>query len=84
MDIETAQQFLGWFTLIHIAIYFYSVVVASFAKDWLYRNKAERFGFQINREVFAAILFSMLGIYKLLIIFFGLVPWLSLSTPPPN
>lgn len=79
MDIETLQRFLGWFTLMHTAVYLYSVVVATFAKDWLYRNKAERFGFQIDREVFAAIVFCMLGTYKLLIIFFGLVPWLALK-----
>lgn len=78
-DIETLQRFFGWFTLIHIGLYIYSVTLASFAQDWLYRNKTERFGFQMSREVFTVVMFSMIGLYKILIIVLGIVPWLALK-----
>jgi hypothetical protein len=78
MEIEMIRRFLGWCVLINLGIYLYAVVVASFAQDWIYRNKAERFGFHMERPVFTIILFSMISLYKLLIIFFAVVPYIAL------
>ncbi len=76
MTVEMLTAVLGWTTLINfvlLAWWFLFLVVAS---DWTYRLHTKWFSFP--REKFDAIHYSLMGVFKMGIIIFNLVPYLAL------
>lgn len=67
-----------WMTVLNLGLYIYSVIVVIFMEDWSYRLQTEIFGFNISREMFNTVLYIFLGLYKLLILFFCVIPYLAM------
>jgi Family of unknown function (DUF6868) len=76
MNVETIIVVLGWTTLINIALLAWWVLFVVLAHDWTYQLHAKWFKF--SRERFDAIHYSLMGFFKMGIILFNLVPYLSL------
>ena len=77
MDIETARAFFMWCTIINVALLIFSFLILAFARDWVYRAHSRLF--PMPREAFNVVVYSFLGLYKVLVITFNLVPYLALS-----
>ena len=77
MTIFQIREMLGWCTLINIALMFLSFVLISVMRSFVYKMHSK--WFPMSEPTFNAIVYSYLGIYKILIIVFNLVPWLALS-----
>jgi hypothetical protein len=76
MSIQELQQFLLWclgFNYLLLLIWSGLVI---FAHDWVYKLHSQ--AFMLSVESFDAIHYAGLALYKIIIIFFNLVPLLAL------
>lgn len=76
MDMQTLQQVLGWSTLIHLGILLWWFAWFVLARDTLYRLHGR--WFRLGEAQFDAIHCGGMGLYKLAILLFNLVPYLAL------
>ncbi len=76
MDLSTLQTFFGWCTLINIGLLMFASIMLILLNNFVYRIHSK--WFPMPRETYNAIVYSFLGVYKLMIWVFALVPWVSL------
>lgn len=77
MTIYQIREMLGWCSLINIGLMALSFIILCVMRSFVYRMHTQ--WFPMSEQTFNAILYSYLGIYKILIIVLNLVPWLALS-----
>ena len=76
MDLTTWQSFLGWSLLINWLVLILWVLMVKFMRDRIYQM--HNYWIPISPEAFNAIHYGGIGLYKLLIFMFNLVPYLAL------
>ena len=76
MDIQTVRQFFMWCTIVNGALLVLSFLICACAGDWIYRMHSK--WFQISREAFNVAIYSFLGLFKIFILVFNLVPYVAL------
>lgn len=76
MSMYTLTDFFLWGTILNAGLLILSTLICSFATDWVYRMHS-RF-FSLSRETFSVVLYCFLGFYKMLVIIFFLVPYITL------
>ena len=76
MDIKTATEFFTWCTVINVALLILSTLICAFAPDWLYNMHGNLFS--IPRETLDLIMYSYLGLFKIFIYIFNVVPLVAL------
>tara|TARA_B110000908_G_scaffold82724_1_gene99048 strand:- start:18437 stop:18733 length:297 start_codon:yes stop_codon:yes gene_type:complete len=76
MNIDTLTTFFMWCTIVNGAMLIYTSVFVIFAPDFIYRMQSK--WFSISRESFNIIIYSYLGLFKILFITFCLAPYLAL------
>jgi len=75
MDIATLRAFFMWCTIINAALMVVSFLMLVLAGGWVYRIHSRMFS--ISREAFNVAIYSFLGLYKVLIFVFNVVPWIA-------
>jgi hypothetical protein len=76
MDIVIVRAFFMWCTIINGALLILSFLICTFAGDWIYRMHSR--WFPISREAFYVAIYSFLGLFKIFVLAFNLVPYLVL------
>lgn len=76
MTVELIMAVLGWCTLINIALLLWWLLFVIFARDFTYSLHTK--WFNISREKFDAIHYKLMGVFKMGVILFNLVPYLAL------
>jgi len=76
MNLEQLQAFLGWCTVINYIVLVYWFVMFVWAHDWVYG--LHRRWFRLSEEGFDAMHYGGMGLFKLVIFMFNLVPYLVL------
>ena len=76
MDIQAITQFFMWCSIINFSMMMFTFIIIIYAADWAYSIHSK--WFPMPRETFNTILFSFLGLYKLLFFMLNLVPYLAL------
>ncbi len=76
MDIQTLTTFFMWCTIINGVIFALWSVFSIFALDFMYRTQHR--WFPIPRETFNVVIYSFLGLGKVVFFFFNLAPYLAL------
>ena len=77
MTLDTLSALLGWSCLLNYLILLIWFIFFSIGHDCVYRLHS-RF-FNLRLESFDAIHYSLMGIYKLGILVFNLMPWIILQ-----
>ena len=77
MDISTARDFFMWCTIINIGLLLLSSVMTICCSDLVYRIHTR--WIKMSRETFNVVIYSYLGIYKILILMLNLVPYIALE-----
>ncbi len=75
MDIIIVKTLLMWCTIINVLLLALSFLVCAFAGDWIYGMHSK--WFPISREAFNVAIYSFLGLFKILVLVFNLVPYLA-------
>ncbi|ALE53187.1 hypothetical protein SP60_01510 [Candidatus Thioglobus autotrophicus] len=70
------QSFLGWSLAINIAVLLSWVLAIKYAHDYVYQ--VHTYWISITNESFNNIHYGGIGLYKLLIVVFNLVPYFAL------
>jgi len=76
MDIQTLTTFFMWCTIINGGIFVLWTVFSMFAPDFIYRTQSK--WLPIPRETFNVVIYSFLGLVKVVFIFFNVVPYVAL------
>ena len=76
MNIETLTAFFMWCSIINGAFFLYATLLILFAPNFVYKVQTKFF--QISRETWDVVMYSFLGIFKLMFLIFCLVPYLAL------
>ena len=76
MDICSLTKFFMWCTIINGGILILWGVFCMFAADLVYRTHSK--WFPIPRETFNVVVYSLLGIFKILLFVFNAVPYVAL------
>ncbi len=76
MDIGVVRAFFMWCTILNGALLVLSFLICVFAGDWVYRMQSK--WFPIRREAFNVAIYSFLGVFKMFVLVFNLVPYVAL------
>ncbi len=76
MDIQTLTTFFMWCTIINAGILILWSLFFLCAPDFVYRTHSR--WFPISRETFDVVIYSFLGLFKVLVTVFNLVPYVAL------
>lgn len=76
MDIRTLTTFLMWCTIIDGSILILWAAFLTFAPDLLYRT--QRPWCPVPRETFDVLIYSFLGLFKIFVLVFNVVPLVAL------
>jgi hypothetical protein len=77
MDLAQARELFMWMTLINVAILVLSSVLVMALKDALRRAHSGLFG--VREDEVAVVTYGYLGAYRLLVLVFNIVPYVSLQ-----
>ena len=77
MDIDSIRAFFMWCTILNFALLLFSSLFCICAADWVYQ--IHRKLFSISREAFNVLIESFIGLYKILVIMFNIIPYIALS-----
>ena len=76
MDIQTLTKFFMWCTILNVGLLTLSSIMCVCFADFSYQMN-NRF-FSISREAFNVVLVGFIGIFKLVVIVFSVVPYIAL------
>ena len=76
MDIQTLKTFFMWCTVINGGILTLWTVIYLIAPDLVFRT--QRIWFPLPRDTFDVVYYSFLGLFKIILLFFNLVPYVAL------
>jgi len=76
MDIQTLTEFFMWCTILNTSLLSFWSIVFLLAPDLVYRTQSR--WFPISRETFNVAMYCFLGLFKIALIVFNLVPYLAL------
>ncbi|MBW8002422.1 MAG: hypothetical protein FVQ80_10440 [Planctomycetes bacterium] len=76
MDIQVLTCFFMWCTVINVGLLLLTSIVYMFFDDFSYRM-TNRF-FPISREAFDIAMICFIGLYKIFVIVFNIVPYVAL------
>lgn len=75
MEIETVRDFFMWCTIINVALFALSFLLCAGLGNWIYRIHTK--WFPMPRATFSVVLYSFLGMYKIMLIMFNIVPYVA-------
>ena len=75
-SVETFRKFFGWCTVINFGIFLFTAVAILLMRDWMSELHGSMFG--MDQEDVLESYFAYLANFKIVIIVFNLVPYLSL------
>ena len=76
MTIQMLTAFFMWCTIINAALLIFSAIMIIPAQDLVYRMHSK--WFSISREAFNVAMYSCLGLFKIAILIFNVVPYIAL------
>lgn len=76
MDITTVRAFFMWCTIINVGLLGLSCLVCAYLSDFSYQMNHRMFS--ISRETFNIAFCTFIGLLKIFVIVFNLVPYIAL------
>lgn len=76
MDISILCSFFMWCSIINAGLLVLSFLMCAFAMNFMYSIHSK--WFPMSKETFTVVLYSILGVYKILFIVFNVVPYVAL------
>ena len=77
MDIGTVRAFFMWCTILNVGVLIFTFLITAFGGDWVYQMHSKLY--PMTRETFNVVIYAFMGVYKVLVIVFNLIPYLALS-----
>ena len=75
MDMFTIKTIFMWCTIINVLLLVVSFLICAYAREWVYGMHSK--WFPIPREAFNVAIYCFLGLFKIFVLVFNLVPWIA-------
>jgi len=76
MDIQTLTTFFMWCTIVNGALLVLWITMLILVPDFVYRTQSK--WFPISRETFNVVIYSFIGLFKIVFLVFNVVPYVVL------
>lgn len=76
MDLLELRNFFMWCSIINSALIFFVFLFYAFGSKWIYKNHSR--WFPMSEESFYTVSYAFLGVYKVLVFVFNIVPFVTL------
>ncbi|MHC4504863.1 MAG: DUF6868 family protein [Planctomycetota bacterium] len=76
MGIKVIRDVLMWCTIINSGVLLFWFVLFALARDWMHRYHGR--WFPMSKEAFNVVHYSGMGLFKLAVVLFNLVPFIAL------
>ncbi len=76
MDIQTLTSFFMWCTIINTSFLIFLALIFMLAPNLVYRLQTTFIS--ITRETFNIVFYSFMGVFKIVVLVFNVVPWIVL------
>jgi hypothetical protein len=76
MDIQTLTTFFMWCTIINVGMLLFLALVYVVAPNLAYSLQSR--WVPISRETFDVVFYAFVGLFKLIVLVFNVVPWIAL------
>jgi len=76
MDLAAVRAFFMWCTILNTGLLILSFLFWVFAGDWVYRMHSK--WYPMPRDTFNVLIYSLMGMFKIFILMFNLVPYIVL------
>lgn len=76
MDLATLTSFFQWCTFISVGLLIFWTVIMIAMPDLVYRMHSKMF--PMARETFNVVIYSFLGLFKIFVIVFNIIPYVAL------
>lgn len=77
MNVQTLTNFFMWCSIINIGFLLLAfLMVTVFSLDFVYRMHSKFF--PMPKDAFTIAMYSFIGIYKIFVFVFNIVPWIAL------
>ncbi len=76
MGIKVIRDVLMWCTIINSGVLLFWFALFAVASDWMYRHHNR--WFPMSREAFNVVHYSGIGLFRLAVVLFKLVPFIAL------
>ena len=77
MSMEQITTFFGWMAVLNLGLLILSSVLVMVLRKPICRMQGKMFG--IKEETLSVVLYSWLGMYKIIVIVFCLMPYIALA-----
>ena len=77
MDIQMLTRFFMWCTILNMGLLVLASLILAFAGDFVYRMHGK--WFPMPRGTFNVVLYAFIGMYKIIVFVFNVVPWIALA-----
>ena len=76
MSIDAVRTFFMWCTIINGSLFMLSFLITAYAGDWVYRMNS--LWYRIPRDTFNVVIYCFIGLFKIFVMVFNVVPFLAL------
>ncbi len=76
MDLQLLRNFFMWCVILNAVLLLLTIILWISLRDFIYGMHSR--WFDIDQKTFDTIFYSFIGLYKILIFVFALVPWVAL------
>lgn len=76
MNLEQLTEFFKWMTIINVGLLVFSSITVMLLKDMMSRMHTKMFG--VNKEQVRITAYGYIGMFKVLVIVFNIVPYIAL------
>ena len=76
MDVQTLTSFFMWCTIINSGMLIFLALIYMLAPNLAYRLQSKFI--PISRETFDVVFYSFMGLFKVIVLVFNVVPWIAL------
>lgn len=76
MELQTLTDFFMWCMIINLGIFLFWMIFLLATPDLVYRLQSSFF--PLSRESYDRIIYGFLGAFKLMLLFFNVVPYVAL------
>ena len=76
MDIQMLKMFFMWCTILNMGLLIMTSLWLAFAGNFVYKMHSRLY--PMPRETFNVVVYSFVGIYKIIFFVFNFIPWIAL------
>ena len=77
MNIQMLEQFLFWCMIINFGMLFVSLALVTLPRSVVLKVHSKMF--RVPEDYISRAMYAFLGVYKLLLFFFVVIPWIALK-----